>query len=233
MDRMKAIDVILLAFLALGAGSCARHIASSGAAPGNMSPVARLQGRSNGDNLLATGLIGWQQIGGSQGTWRFQDGILYTEGAGGGWLATLRQYDDFRLSLEFRVSPGGNSGVFLRAPLEGNPAYAGMEIQILDDYAEQWQGLNPDQYTGSIYAVQAPAERASRRAGQWQRMIITARGPQIQVVLNGQKILDTDVTYHRHKADTHPGLIRAGGYIGLQSHSSRVEFRNIRIQELP
>ena len=138
MDRMKAISAILLLSVTLGAGSCARFRQGG----------TRMFARSGGSDLLCTGLVGWQQIGGQQDTWHFEDGVLYTEGEHGGWLATLRQYDDFKLSLEFRVPPGGNSGVFIRSPLEGDPAYTGMEIQILDDYAEQWQGLNPYQYTG-------------------------------------------------------------------------------------
>lgn len=222
MSRMRAIVPILLLFVALGAGSCARL--------GRYETVALP--RTGGDDLLSTGLVGWQQIGGTQDAWHYQDGILYTEGQDGGWLATLRQYGDFRLSLEFRVPPGGNSGVFIRSPLEGDPAYTGMEIQILDDYAEQWRGLNPYQYTGSIYSVQAPAERATKKAGQWQKMTITACGPQIEVVLNGRKIIDTNVTYYSDKTDSHPGLTRDGGYIGLQNHGSRVEFRNVRIRVL-
>jgi hypothetical protein len=193
---------------------------------------SRIHMRSGGTNLLDTGLVGWQQIGGGQDTWRFQDGILYTAGGEGGWLATIRQYNDFRLSMEFRVPPGGNSGVFIRSPLEGDPAYTGMEIQILDDYAEQWQGLNPYQYTGSIYDVQAPSERATKHAGKWQTMVITARGQHIEVAVNGQKVIDTNVNYYPYKASTHPGLKREGGYIGLQNHGGRVEFRNIRIREL-
>jgi len=222
MNGMKAVSAILLLLVTLGAGSCSRF---------GQGEVVILAGKG-GDDLLSTGLIGWQQIGGGQDSWHFQDGLLYTEGENGGWLATLRQYNDFRLSLEFRVPPGGNSGVFIRAPLEGDPAYTGMEIQILDDYARQWRGLNPFQYTGSIYGVQAPSERATKEAGQWQKMVITARGPQIGVAVNGQKVIDTDVTYYPYKMDSHPGLARDGGYIGLQNHGSRVEFRNIRIQEL-
>ena len=215
MNGMKAVSVILLSLLSVGAGSCTRmHI------------------RSQGIDLLSTGLVGWQQIGGQEGTWRFEDGILRTEGENGGWLATLREYDDFTLSLEFRVSPGGNSGVFIRAPLEGNPAYAGMEIQILDDDAEQWRGLQPYQYAGSIYDVQAPSERAGRRADEWQTMVIAARGTRVRVMLNGAKVVDTDVTYFPYKFDTHPGLKRPRGYLGLQHHGSRVEFRNVRIREL-
>jgi hypothetical protein len=222
MNKMKAISTIALLFVTLGAGSCARL--------GGMRPPKLA--RFAGEDLLATGLVGWQQIGGGQGAWRFENGVLYTDGGEGGWLATLRPYDDFRLSLEFRVPPGGNSGVFLRAPLEGDPAYTGMEIQILDDSAPQWRDLAPYQYTGSIYGVQAPSERASRPAGQWQQVTITARGPRIEVVLNGRKIIDTSLDYYPYKVESHPGLVRTGGHIGLQNHGSRIEFRNLRIREL-
>jgi hypothetical protein len=215
VGRMKAVEGVLLLLLTVGGGSCSR-----------MNMYAR------DTDLLATGLIGWQQIGGQQGCWHFDKGILYPEGEGGGWLSTTRPYDDFVLSLEFRVPPGGNSGVFLRAPQEGDPAYTGLEIQILDDYAEQWRDLQPYQYTGSIYDVQAPSERASRPAGQWQKMVIVARGPRIGVLLNGLQVIDTDLTYYPHKLETHPGLQRERGYIGLQSHSGRVEFRKIGIREL-
>jgi len=216
MYGVKIVSMLLLLGLSLGSGSC-----------------ARMQARAHDTDLLATGLAGWQQIGGQEGAWHFENGVLYVEGENGGWLATHRQYDDFILSAEFRVPPGGNSGIFLRAPLEGDPAYAGMEIQILDDYAVQQGRLEPDQYTGSIYGVQAPSDRVSKKAGQWQRIVVVARGPRIQVNLNGKKIVDTDLTYYAHKAATHPGLVRKAGYIGLQSHGSRIEFRNLRIRELP
>jgi len=215
MYGVKVVSMLLLLSLMLWASSC-----------------TRMQARTDDTDLLSTGLVGWQQIGGQERAWRFEDGVLYTKGENGGWLATHRQYDDFVLSVEFRVSPGGNSGIFIRAPLEGDPAYTGMEIQILDDGAEQWSHLEPYQYTGSIYGVQAPSDRVSGKARQWQRMVVVARGPHIQVGLNGEKIVDTDLTYHSHKADTHPGLMRKRGYIGLQSHSSRIEFRNLKIREL-
>jgi hypothetical protein len=216
MYGVKVISAFLLLSLLFGTGSCARR-----------------QTRARDVDLLSTGLVGWQQMGGTQGAWRFEDGVLYAEGANAGWLATNRQYNDFALSLEFRVSPGANSGVFLRAPLAGDPAYTGLEIQIVDDYAERRSPLESWQYTGSIYGVQAPSDRVSRKAGEWQTMMIIARGPRIQVGLNGTKIVDTDLTYYSHLATTHPGLARTGGYIGLQSRGSRVEFRNIKVRELP
>lgn len=211
----KVLGVVVMMSLVCGAGSCSRV------------PL-----RSQGEDLLTTGLVGWQQIGGQQGSWKLDDGVLYTEGGGGGWLSTVRQYDDFELSFEFRVSPGANSGVFLRAPHRGDPAYAGMEIQIIHDQAEQWRRLKPNQYTGSIYGVQAPSERVSKRANEWQTMVITCRGPWVKVVLNGEEIVNTNTTYFPYLYETHPGLTRPRGYIGFQDHGSRVEFRDIRIKEL-
>ena len=216
MVGVKVVSVLLLLSLMLGAGSC-----------------AGTQTQTRGVDLLNTGLVGWQQIGGQEGAWHFENGILSVEGEQGGWLATHRPYEDFALEVEFHVPPGGNSGIFLRAPLEGDPAYTGLEIQILDDYAEQGSRLEPFQYTGSIYGIQAPSERVSKQAGQWQRMVIMAQGVHIQVGLNGRKIVDTDLSYYIHLADTHPGLLRKGGYIGLQSHGSRIEFRNLKLRELP
>src|SRR3990172_9285531 len=115
MYGVKIVSVALLLSLILCAGSC-----------------TQVQSRDRDTDLLATGLVGWQQIGGPEGAWRFEDGVLYTKGEGNGWLATNRQYDNLALWVEFRVSPGANSGIFLRAPLEGDPAYTGLEIQILD-----------------------------------------------------------------------------------------------------
>jgi len=214
MDRSTAVSMVLVVSMVVALSSC-----------------EQLQ-LSSEHNLLANGLAGWQQIGGKKESWKFENGILYTEGGGGGWLSTTREYDNFKLELEFRVPPGGNSGVFLRAPQEGNPAYAGMEIQILDDYADKQAKLRPSQHSGSIYDVQAPSKRAGKKAGQWQKMIIVCDGPKVQVTLNGTKIIDTNVNNYPDKVAKHPGLKRTKGYIGLQDHGSRLDFRNIKITEL-
>jgi HEAT repeat protein len=177
-------------------------------------------------------LAGWKIIGGKEGNWGADNGVLYTSGEGGGWLSTDREFDNFELDLDFRVPEGGNSGVFLRAPREGDPAYTGMEIQILDDYASEYAKLQPWQYCGSIYGVQAPAVRASRKAHEWQHYHIVAKGPSVSVTLNGRLIVDADLTSHMDKEATHPGLKRRSGFIGLQSHTLRVEFRNITVKEI-
>ncbi|MDZ7720766.1 MAG: family 16 glycoside hydrolase [Balneolaceae bacterium] len=177
----------------------------------------------NGENL-----DGWQVIG-NQESWGVEDGILYTDGAGSGWISTEGQYDDFIIELEYRVPEGGNSGLFLRAPHEGNPANEGLEIQILDDYAERYADLKPWQYTGSIYFEQAVSKRVTKPAGEWQSMKVRAEGPNIQVTLNGEQIINANLIQYMENAPNHPGLLKRSGYIGLQNHGDRVDFRNIKI----
>ncbi|MCC6144024.1 MAG: DUF1080 domain-containing protein, partial [Candidatus Hydrogenedentes bacterium] len=137
-------------------------------------------------------LTGWEQIGGEQKNWFAENGLLYTEGEGG-WLSTTEQYGDFELELEFKVPEGGNSGVFIRAPREGNPAFEGSEIQVLDDYADEYKDLKPSQYTGSVYATVAPSRRVTLPANTWEKMRIRAEGSKVSVWLNGFEIVNADL----------------------------------------
>src|SRR5438105_3593988 len=77
-------------------------------------------------------LTGWKSTGNMK-VWGAEDGVIYVSGGGGGWLMTEQEYGDFELRLEYKMSKGANSGVALRSPLKGDPAYAGMEIQLIDD----------------------------------------------------------------------------------------------------
>jgi len=177
-------------------------------------------------------LAGWEEVG-SQGSWQAADGILYCSGKGSGWLSTAKTYANFELDLEFRVPPDGNSGVFIRAPREGDGAYVGMEIQVLDDDTRAYGKLKPEQLTGSIYDVQAATPRATKKAGEWQRMIIRCDGRQVKVTINDQVVVDARLDDYPAKFATHPGLKRTEGYIGLQNHGSRLDYRNLRLRELP
>lgn len=180
-------------------------------------------------------LTGWEQVGGANPVWAVEDGILYTTGGeGGGWLSTTKEYGNFELEAEFRVPENGNSGIFIRAPREGNPAFEGSEIQVLDDFGSEYTKLEPWQYTGSIYSTVAPSRRVTRPAGEWQKLSIRAEGPIVSVSLNGFPIIENaNLNDHLDKLDKHPGLKRTSGYIGLQNHGSRLDYRNIRIRELP
>ena len=174
---------------------------------------------------------GWTPVAGKQGNWTVADGLLVTRGEGGGWLSTERTYGDFVLKLEYRLRAGGNSGVFLRSPRSGDPAYTGMEIQVLDDEDARYKSLQPFQYCGSIYGVVAAERGHTKPAGEWNMMEIRAEGSKVQVKLNGATVVDADLEKHADAAEKHPGIKRRDGYIGLQSHSEPVEFRNIRIKE--
>jgi hypothetical protein len=186
-----------------------------------------------------TDLKGWQvNEGGKLDKWGAADGVLFTTGAGGGWLMTEKEYADFELRLEFKVPKAGNSGVALRSALKGTPHIdAGMEIQILDDV---WHldknnykpGLKPTQRTGSIYGVVPPSKDALKPVGEWNSFRIVAKGRQITVELNGTKIVDANLDDHKDKAKEQPGMLREKGHVGLQSHDGRVEFRNIYLKPL-
>jgi len=116
-----------------------------------------------------------------------------------------------------------------------------MELQILDDPHPRYARLQPYQYHGSIYGV-VPAKRGHLKpAGEWNAQEVTADGTKIKVVLNGTTIVDADLQPFIDGQDTadhkgvkgHPGLKRETGRIGFMGHGTRVEFRNIRIKELP
>jgi hypothetical protein len=183
-----------------------------------------------------TDLTGWTVLGGKIDVWGADHGILFVDGKGGGWLMTEKEYSDFEIRLDFKMPRAGNSGVALRAPLMGNPAYDGMEIQLLDDpwYKDEknYKGLRPTQLSGSIYDVVPPAKDALKPVGEWNTIHITAKGRQVTVELNGVKIVDANLDDHKDRADKHPGLLRTKGHLGLQSHDGRVEFRNLAVKAL-
>jgi hypothetical protein len=160
--------------------------------------------------------------------------VLYSTKQDGGKLLTEKEYGDFVLRFEFRLETNGNNGIGIRAPREGDAAYNGMEIQILDDNGPEYKNLRPAQYHGSIYDV-VPAKRGSQKpAGEWNEEEILAQGRHIKVTLNGNVIVDANLDDIKDPAvlKKHPGLARTSGHIGLLGHGARVEFRNMRIKAL-
>ncbi|MCF7974922.1 MAG: DUF1080 domain-containing protein [Phycisphaerae bacterium] len=182
-------------------------------------------------NSTDTDLTGW--VGDTNG-YLVQDGTIVCKP--GGNLYTEKQYSDFVFRFEFKLTPGANNGLGIRAPLTGDAAYQGMELQILDDTADQYKNLQPYQYHGSIYGV-VPVKRGHQKpVGEWNTQEVIARGNQITVILNGVTVVDADIKEaSKNGTETmdhrpHPGLLRKTGHIGFLGHGSVVEFRNIRIQ---
>lgn len=177
-------------------------------------------------------LNGWT---GAVDNYEVVDGAIRCKPGKGGVLHTRDEYGDFVVRLEFKLPPGGNNGLAIRYPGEGDTAYTGMcELQVLDNNAPQYGKLDPRQYHGSAYGMAAAAKGYQRPAGEWNYQEVTVVGSTIKVELNGNVILDADLSNVKEvMANTpHPGKDRTQGFFGFAGHSDPVEFRNIRIKEL-
>ena len=177
---------------------------------------------------------GWQ---GDVGGYEVKDGELHCRKGAGGKLLTKGEFSDFDLKFEFRLTPGANNGLGIRAPLEGDAAFAGLELQILDDAHEKYAGIAPYQAHGSVYGVVAAKRGALKSTGEWNSQEVIAEGSKIKVILNGTTIVDTDIAEFRDGKKTldgqaHPGLKRTSGHIGFLGHGDEVHFRNIRVKPL-
>lgn len=153
----------------------------------------------------------------------------------GGTIYTSEQFGDFVARLEFRVPAGGNNGLAIRYPGEGNAAYDAMcEIQVLDDNASRYARLDPRQAHGSAYGM-VPAHRGYlRRPGEWNFQEVTVAGSTVKVELNGTVILDADLSQVSEFMNNrpHPGRDRTSGHFGFAGHGDAVEFRNVLIKPL-
>lgn len=175
---------------------------------------------------------GWEGAGQPAETcWVVEDGTLTCTGKKGPWLRSAEEFDDFNLRLEYQVAEGGNSGLYIRVPENGNhhrssakAPEAGFEIQLLDDHAPRYANLKDYQYTGSIYDIVGASPHVGRPAGNWNTIELNCRGQHVRTTHNGVVVVDAT-------AEAYPllNLRKLKGYLGLQNHSSVVRFRNIRI----
>ena len=162
--------------------------------------------------------------------------VIKPESGSGGNLFTEKEYADFIFRFEFLLTPAANNGLGIRAPLEGDAAYVGMELQILDNTAPVYANLQPYQYHGSVYGV-IPARRDYLKpVGEWNFEEVYIKGTQIKITLNGTVIVDGDIAGPRDNGtmdhNDHPGLKNKTGHIGFLGHGSVVKFKNIRIKDL-
>ncbi len=181
-------------------------------------------------------LNGWQLVKGQGPGYVVKDGIIECPANGGGNLYTVKEYGNFVLRFEFMTEPGGNNGVGIRAPLTGDAAYQGMEIQILDDQHERYKGkIKSEQHHGSIYDVIPARTGFLKPAGEWNTEEISAQSSRIRVTLNGVIIIDADLATVKEPdvLKKHPGLQNKRGHLGFLGHGTHVAFRNIRLKVLP
>lgn len=213
MDRRKTIIGVLCVVLAVGV------VPTSTAAETEDGFVPMFDGKT---------LDGWK----TTGNWIVEDDgsvSLHPRPGEQGWqrydayLTTARKYKDFILDLEFKIEKGGNSGVFLRVGDPASQVKTGFEVQILDTHDKP----NPGNHDcGGVIGTAAPSKNMAKPAGEWNRYVITLKGSQLKVELNGEQIHDLDLS--KSAVKDRP----LEGYIGFQDEAKRVWYRNVRIKEL-
>jgi hypothetical protein len=165
------------------------------------------------------------------------DGAIRCKAGKGGTIYAKEEVSDFAARVEFQLPPGGNNGLAIRYPGEGDTAYNGMcELQVLDNDDPKYTTIDPRQAHGSAYGMVAAQRGYLRPVGEWNFEEVTVKGSTIKVELNGTVILDTDLA----KVDPatfmanhpHPGKDRTSGYFGFAGHSDPVAFRAVRIKKL-
>jgi hypothetical protein len=169
--------------------------------------------------------------------WKVEDGALCRADSGAGDIVTLDEYDSFELSLEYKISKGGNSGLIYHvAEDEGAPWMTGPEVQIQDNK----DGHDP-QKSGWVYQLYPAEADATKPAGEWNQLRILITPTKCQTFMNGQKYAeyvkgskDWDERVAKSKF---AAMLKFGkptkGYVCLQDHGNPVCFRNIKIRQLP
>lgn len=183
-------------------------------------------------------LTGWK-VDGSPEHFKVEQGdIVAIPGKGRSWLFSDREFDDFDLKLKFKVAPGANGGVSPRGvPGDGGGNRLQLEIQVRDDKAAK-QAITGAIVFSGIDAIEPQKPASLRPAGEWNDMLIEARGPNIKVTVNGQLIQDADLS--KFKLDQIKGdkdwgpknLARRRGRVGLQfASAAEVRYRDIQVRE--
>jgi len=203
--------------------------------------------KKEGWQLLFKGkdLEGWEKYTGEKVTgWKVIDGVLNNSGSGsaadqGGDIVTKKKYANFELTLEWKIAPQSNSGIFYHVDQKAGKTMpeSAPEYQLLDD--KGWPDkLHDDQYTGANYAMNAPQNAAVKPVNEWNQTTIIVDGAHVQHFLNGVKVVDYqlwDADWLARKAKgkwkDYPayGLAKKGN-IGLQDHGGLTQFRNIKIK---
>lgn len=172
--------------------------------------------------------------------WQVVDGALTRVGQGGD-IVSDEQFENFELALEWKVSPGGNSGIFYRATEAGDAVYySGPEMQVLDDARHQ-DGSSRLTSAGSLYGLYAPPAGVVKPAGEWNAVRIVVNGNHVEHWLNGVKVVEAELgsadwekRVSEAKFKEWPQFGRAKrGHIALQDHGDWVAYRNIKIKVLP
>jgi hypothetical protein len=183
-------------------------------------------------------LNGWKATGKMEG-WAVEDGAIACLVKGGAYLYTEEQFDDFVLSIDYKIAPRTNSGIFFRWSDLKDPVNTGIEIQVWDSHDKEKLGKHDD---GAIYDIITPSKNMSKPAGEWNHEVITSKDNLITVELNGEKICEMDLNQWTEAGKNPDGTgnkftraykdLPRKGHIGLQDHGGRVWYKNVKIKAL-
>lgn len=186
-------------------------------------------------------LNGWKTSGGQPGKVPVEQGAINPHGCGGYMMIHEQTWDDFELALDFAISKGCNSGVFIRTfPLQPRPGkdvgFNGIEIAIDDTTSAGYHD------TGAIYDLVKPRRNAMKPVGEWNHLVITCDRSIITVTLNGEEVSRMDLDEwtrpnrrpdgSEHKFDVAYKEHPRKGYIGLQDHGAPCWFKHIKIRPI-
>ena len=172
-------------------------------------------------------LTGWKGEG-----YAVKDGVITCSPKGRN-LTTVKQYSNYVFEFEFKLPPGGNNGLGIHYPGTGNPAYSGMEVQILDDTAKKYADLKEYQFHGGLYTLKAAKKGHLKPVGEWNKEKVTVNGPNVTVELNGTIINEANLEELAKQYPKHGGVKRRSGYICFCGHGDPVQFRGMKITEMP
>lgn len=229
-------------FLAALLTGCATQTVSTNAeahwqAPNTLTPDEEREGF----RLLFDGstLSGWRAFKRQDvSVWRVQDGAIYQNGGDGADLMTVEEFGDFELRMEWKIAPGGNSGIFYRATEEYPEIYwSAAEMQVLDDAAHE-NGRNRLTAAGSNYGLYAAPAGIVRPAGEWNVVRIIARGRHVEHWMNGVKVVEYEIGSPEWTAKVAASKfhewpnygLAPRGHIGVQVHGNEVWYRSVRIK---
>ncbi|MGB0775114.1 MAG: 3-keto-disaccharide hydrolase, partial [Akkermansiaceae bacterium] len=171
-------------------------------------------------------LTGWQGVG-----YEVKDGAIICTPKGRN-LMTKKVYTNYIFEFEFKLPPGGNNGIGIHYPGKGNPAFTGMEVQVLDNTAKKYSKLKDYQFHGGLYTLKAAKKGHLKPVGEWNKEKITVNGSKVTVELNGTVINEADLDVLAKKYPKHAGVKRRSGHITFCGHGDPVQFRGMKITEL-
>lgn len=190
------------------------------------------------DGKTTNGWRGFKQQAAPAG-WQAVDGALTRAGTGGD-IMTADKFGSFELQLEWKIAPGGNSGIMFHVSEDAEETYyTGPEFQILDNGAHK-DGKDPLTSAGACYALYAPSKDVTRPPGTWNSVRLVVNGRRVQHWLNGTKVVEYDMASADWKQKVAASKFKEWpqfgtfpeGHIVLQDHGDRVAYRNIKIRTL-